>query len=158
MKIWGDNGLNDLNDLRWIEQHLILCLTNASTPEIRHSTLAPVTSSFQIAHSQPTSYFSLPLELKETNCIKIQLSKQYKKMWFENTVCAFQSNSVNNKWKQWIQWPTLFLEAPKSLQIVTAAMKLKDACSVEEGDDQPRQHIKKQRHYFVNKGLSSQKL
>ena len=23
-------------------------------------------------------------------------------------------------------------------------------------DDQPRQHIKKQRHYFVNKGLSSQ--
>ena len=26
----------------------------------------------------------------------------------------------------------------------------------EESYDQPRQHIKKQRHYFVNKGLSSQ--
>ena len=25
-----------------------------------------------------------------------------------------------------------------------------------ESDDQPRQHIKKQRHYFANKGLSSQ--
>ena len=25
-----------------------------------------------------------------------------------------------------------------------------------EGYDQPRQHIKKQRHYFVNKGLSGQ--
>ena len=25
-----------------------------------------------------------------------------------------------------------------------------------ESYDQPRQHIKKQRHYFVNKGLSSQ--
>ena len=25
-----------------------------------------------------------------------------------------------------------------------------------EGYDQPRQHIKKQRHYFANKGLSSQ--
>ena len=35
-------------------------------------------------------------------------------------------------------------------------MKLKDACSLEEKYDQPRQHIKKQRHYFVNKGLSSQ--
>ena len=44
----------------------------------------------------------------------------------------------------------------KSLQMVTAAMKLKDACSLEGKCDQPRQHIKKQRHYFVNKGPSSQ--
>ena len=42
------------------------------------------------------------------------------------------------------------------MQMVTAAMKLKDACSLEEIYDQPRQHIKKQRHNFVNKGLSSQ--
>ena len=35
-------------------------------------------------------------------------------------------------------------------------MKLKDAYSSEGGYDQPRQHIKKQRHYFANKGLSSQ--
>ena len=34
--------------------------------------------------------------------------------------------------------------------MVTTAMKLKDACSV--GYDQPRQHIKKQRYYFANKG------
>ena len=34
--------------------------------------------------------------------------------------------------KQWIQWQTLFLGAPKSLQMVIAAMKLKDACSLEE--------------------------
>ena len=31
--------------------------------------------------------------------------------------------------KQWKQWQTLFWGAPKSLQMVTAAMKLKDACS-----------------------------
>ena len=31
-------------------------------------------------------------------------------------------------------------------------MKLKDACSLEENYDKPRQHIKKQRHYFANKG------
>ena len=41
-----------------------------------------------------------------------------------------------------------------ALQMVTAAMKLKDACSLEY--DQPRQHIKKQRHYFANKSPSSQ--
>ena len=33
--------------------------------------------------------------------------------------------------KQWKQWQTLFLGAPKSLQTVTAAMKLKDAYSLE---------------------------
>ena len=34
--------------------------------------------------------------------------------------------------KQWKQGETLFYWAPKSLQMVTAAMKLKDACSLEE--------------------------
>ena len=40
--------------------------------------------------------------------------------------------------------------------MVIAAMKLKDTCSLEETYDQPRQYIKKQRHYFANKGPSSQ--
>ena len=35
-------------------------------------------------------------------------------------------------------------------------MKLKDDCSLEESYAQPRQHVKKQRHYFTNKGPSSQ--
>ena len=48
----------------------------------------------------------------------------------------------------------LFL-VPRSLRMVTAAMKLKDA-PWKKSYDQPRQHIKKQRHYFANKGLSSQ--
>ena len=34
-------------------------------------------------------------------------------------------------WKQWKQWLTLFFGAPKSLQMVIAAMKLKDAYSLE---------------------------
>ena len=34
--------------------------------------------------------------------------------------------------KQWKQCQTLFWGAPKSLQMVTAAMKLKDAYSLEE--------------------------
>ena len=53
------------------------------------------------------------------------------------------------------QCQTLFWGAPKSLQMVTVTMKLKDTCSLEDKLYQPRQHIKKQRHYFVNKGLSS---
>ena len=43
----------------------------------------------------------------------------------------------------------LFSWAPKSLKMVTAAMKLK------EKYEQPRKQIKKQRHYFANKDSSS---
>ena len=34
--------------------------------------------------------------------------------------------------KQWKQWQSLLFGAPKSLQMVTEAMKLKDACSLVE--------------------------
>ena len=34
--------------------------------------------------------------------------------------------------EKWKQWQTLFWGAPKSLQMVTAAIKLTDACSLEE--------------------------
>ena len=57
--------------------------------------------------------------------------------------------------KQWKQWQTLFLWAPKSLQMVNAAMKLKDAYSL-KGKLWPTQNIKKQRHYFANTGPSTQ--
>ena len=58
--------------------------------------------------------------------------------------------------KQWKQWQTLFFWAPKSLQMVTATMKLKYAGSLGRKLSHPRQHIKDQRHYFVDKGPSSQ--
>jgi len=55
----------------------------------------------------------------------------------------FMENRWGNSGKQ---CQTLFFWTPKSLQMVTAAMKLKDAYSLEE----------KQRRYFANKGPSSQ--
>ena len=54
--------------------------------------------------------------------------------------------------KWWKQWQTFIFLIPKSVQMVAAAMKLKDACSL----DKPRQHIKKQRHHFADKGPYSQ--
>ena len=50
-----------------------------------------------------------------------------------------------NRWgKKWKQWQTLFSWAPKSLQMVTVARKLRRY-------EHPRQHIEKQKHYFANK-------
>ena len=65
----------------------------------------------------------------------------------------------NTSWqidrKQCKKWQTVYFWTPKSLQMVTAATKLKDACFLEENYDQSRQHIKKQRHFFPKKVLSS---
>ena len=58
--------------------------------------------------------------------------------------------------KQWKQWEILFSWAPKSLQMLTAAMKLRSVAPWKKSYDQSRQHIKKQRHYFADKGPSSQ--
>ena len=52
---------------------------------------------------------------------------------------------------KWKLWRILFAWAPKSLQTVIAAMKLRDACSLEESYDKPRQHTKKQRHHLLTK-------
>ena len=45
--------------------------------------------------------------------------------------------------------------ALKSLWMVTTAMKLKHACSWKKSYDQPRQHTKKQRHFFANTSIQS---
>ena len=57
--------------------------------------------------------------------------------------------------KQWKLCLTLFWGAPKSLQMVTGAMKLTDTYSLEKSYDRPRSHIKKQRHYFAKKKKKS---
>ena len=53
-----------------------------------------------------------------------------------------------------IETVTLFWGAPKSLQMVTETTKLR--VPWKKSYDQARQHIKKQRHYFSNKGPYSQ--
>ena len=50
----------------------------------------------------------------------------------------------------------LFSWAPKSLQMVTAAMKLRCLVPGRKAITNLDSIIKKQRHYFANKGLSSQ--
>ena len=84
---------------------------------------------------------------------KIGLKLNVKKLRSWHPVPSLHGKQMG---KQWKQSQTLFSWAPKSMQMMTAAMKLKDFCSLEKSCNQPRQHIKKQRHYFVNKSPSSQ--
>ena len=71
---------------------------------------------------------SLLLKVKEeSENVGLKLNIKKIKIMASGPITSWQIDG-----KQWKQWQSLFLGAPKSLQRVTAAMKLKDACSLEE--------------------------
>ena len=79
---------------------------------------------------------SLFMKLKEeSEKVGLKLNIQKTKITTSGPITSWQ---IDGK-----QWLTLFWGAPKSLQMVIAAMKLKDPYSLEEKLWQPRQHIKK---------------
>ena len=84
---------------------------------------------------------------------KVGLNSTFRKRRSWHPVPSLHGKQIGKWGKQWL---TLFLGGAKSLKMVIAAMKLKDAYSLEGKYDQPRQHIKKQRYYFANKDTSSQ--
>ena len=70
---------------------------------------------------------SLLMKVKEeSEKVGLKLSIQNTKVMASGPITLWQIDG-----KQWKQWQTLFWGAPKSLQMVTAAMKLKDAYSLE---------------------------
>ena len=99
---------------------------------------------------------SLLMKLKEkSEKVGLKLNTQETKIMASGPITSWQTNGETME----TVTDFIFGGAPKSLQMVTAAMKLKDACSLGEKKknyDKPRQHIKKQRHCFVNKSPPSQ--
>ena len=95
---------------------------------------------------------SLLMKVKEeSKNIVLKLNIQKAKIMASGPITSWHKNGETMETvADFIFW------APKSLQMVTATMKLKDACSLKDKLCQPRQHIKKQRHYFANKGPPSQ--
>ena len=70
---------------------------------------------------------SLLLKVKEeSKKVDLKLNIQKTKIMASGPITSWEING-----KQWKQCQTLFSWAPKSLQMVTAAMKLKDTYSLE---------------------------
>ena len=71
---------------------------------------------------------SLLLKVKEeSEKVGLKLNIQKMKIMSSGSIASRQIDG-----KQWKQCQTLFFWAPKSLQMLTATMKLKDTCSLEE--------------------------
>ena len=64
---------------------------------------------------------------EESEKAGLKLNIQKTKIMASGPITSWQIDE-----EQWKQWQTLIWGAPKSLQMVTAAMKLKDVCSLEE--------------------------
>ena len=64
---------------------------------------------------------------EESKKVGLKLNIQKMKIMASGPITSWEIDG-----KQWKQCQTLFWEAPKSLQMVTAAMKLKDAYSLED--------------------------
>ena len=67
---------------------------------------------------------------EESEKVGLKLSIQETKIMASGPLTSWQIDG--NQWKPWQALFTLFTWVQKSLQMVTAAMKLKDACSLEE--------------------------
>ena len=71
---------------------------------------------------------SLLMKVKEeSEKADLKLNIQKTKIMASGPITSWQIDG-----EQWKQWQTLFFGAPKSLQMVTVAMKLKVAYSLEE--------------------------
>ena len=64
---------------------------------------------------------------EESEKVGLKLNIQKTKTMASGPITSWQIEG-----KQWKQWQALFWGAPKSLQMLTVAMKLKDSCSLEE--------------------------
>ena len=88
---------------------------------------------------------------EESEKVGLKLNIQKTKLMASGSITSWQID------RETVETVTDFiLGDPKSLQMVTAVRKLKTLTPWKKSYDQPREHIKKQRHYFANKGLSSQ--
>ena len=81
---------------------------------------------------------TLMVESKQLKNLLMKVKEESEKVGLKLNIqkTKIMASGHNTSWqimgKQWKQWQTLFFGAPKVLQIVTATMKLKDACSLEE--------------------------
>ena len=70
---------------------------------------------------------SLSMKVKKSENVGLKLNIQKSKVMTSGSITSWQIDG-----EQWKQWQTLFWGAPNTLQMVTVAVKLKNACSLEE--------------------------
>ena len=110
-------------------------MRNAGLDEIQAGTQIAERNINNLRYADDTTLMAESEELKsllmkvkeESEKVVLKLNIQKTKIMAFGPITSWQIDG-----EQWKQWLTLFFWAPKSLQMVIAAMKLKDAYSLEE--------------------------
>ena len=96
---------------------------------------------------------SLLMKVKEeSEKVGLKLNIQKTKIMVSAPITSWQTDGESME-----TVTDFFGGSPKSLQVLAAAMKLKMLAPWKKSYVQTRQHIKKQVHYFADKGSSSQR-
>ena len=100
---------------------------------------------------------TLMAESKELKSLLMKVKEESEKVGLKLNIqkTKIMASSLITSWQRDGEIVADFI-FQKSLQMVTAAMKLKTLTPWKKSYGQPRQHIKKQRPYYANKGPSSQ--
>ena len=88
---------------------------------------------------------------EESETVSLKLNTQKTKIMASGPITSWQ---IDGETMETVA--DFILGGSKSLQMVIAAINSKTLAPWKKSDDQPRQHIQKQRHYFTNKGPCSQ--
>ena len=95
---------------------------------------------------------SLLMKMKEeSGKVGLKLNIQKTKIMAFRPITSWQIDT-----KQWKQWETLFSGLQNHCRWLLQTWNLKTLSSWNKNYNQPREHAKKQRLYFANKGPSSQ--
>ena len=87
---------------------------------------ADVTTLMAESEEEPKSLLMKVKEESENVGLKLTIQKT--KIMASSPITSWQ---IDGETMETVSWMTLFFWAPKSLQMMTVAMKLKDACSLE---------------------------
>ena len=106
--------------------------------------------------SDQTSISCIARQIHHHWATREALHLKKKKWWICIIMASGPITFMANRWENNGTSDTLFPWDPKSLQMDCSHEIKRCFFPWKKNCDQPRQHIKKQRHYFVDKDLSSQ--
>ena len=111
-------------------------MRNAGLKETQAGIKIAVRNINNLRHAEDTTLMAKREEELKSLLMKVKQENEKVGLKLNIQKTKIMASSLITSWeidrKQWKQCQTLFFWAPKSLQMVTAAMKLKDAYSLEE--------------------------
>ena len=115
--------------------HAEYIMRNAGVDEAHAGIKIAGRNSNNLKYADDTTLMAESKEELKSLLMKVKEASEKVGLKFNIQKTTLMATGPTTSWqrdKQWKEWQTLFWGAPKSLEMVTAAMKLNDVCFLEE--------------------------